>query len=242
MPRKHDHAPGLSQRNRASLGASRRADEASDRRARGGPDWVPTAKAEAGGGARANVSTVDDSPSAKRIVISNRVPRVAAAAIFVILSLSAVNGIFNPVGRSGSPISPGWIFVVVPAWLALRSIVLGIVVDGEVVRLRGWFVTETFRREDVIDVRTVPYTGFWNKGSISSRFYMLSLVVSAPRRRVLPAGRRSPWASRDIRSSSGTTQIDVPAVVAGRDKAERLAKELHAALGLPLPPPSRSPR
>jgi len=108
-------------------------------------------------------------------------------------------------------------------------------VHGEVVRLRGWLVTETFRREDIIGVRLVPYTGFWNKGSISRSVYMLSLIVSAPRRPILPAGRRSPWASRDIRSSSVETQIDMPAVAARRDKAERLADQLRAAVGLPFP-------
>ena len=161
---------------------------------------------------RATVSTVEKQTSQKRVVIANTAAKTIGVGTLLFLSLSALGGIYNPVDQSrAGEWWPGGAFLAIPALLAIRGTVVGVVVDGDVVRSRGWLRTETFRREGVTGVRTVPYSGFWNQGRRSRHLRMLALTMSH-------------------------AEIKVPAVVARREKAESLANQLRAALDLAAAP------
>jgi hypothetical protein len=125
-----------------------------------------------------------------------------------LFAAASLGGIYDPVDRSvKGALRPGVLFVAIPILLALRGFAVGVVVDGDEVKSRGWFRTRTIPRADVSAVRAVNYSGYWNRFGSSQLFFMLELKVVG-------------------------SEVEIPTVVGRRVKAQRLASQLRDALGL----------
>lgn len=141
--------------------------------------------------------------------VSNPAAAIAAVAVLSAFALAALAGILDPTEHSDEVHWwPGVVFVLAPVAMAARGAMVGVVVTGSEVILRGWLRTRRIPRDHVLGVKTKKYSGHWNSARESRMFRMLA-----------------------IKTTNGT--VDVPAVAARQAKAKRLAAELRRALSLP---------
>jgi Bacterial PH domain len=148
----------------------------------------------------------DDGPAPSRV--HNSVLTYSAIAVLVVFATAAVGGVLDPTSRVDEPdLWPGLVFVVVPLLIAVRGLTTGVVIQESDVLLRGWLRTRRLPREQILAVKTMPYSGVWTRGSESRLFRMLA-----------------------IKTRKG--MVEVPAVAARNAKAERLASRLRSALAL----------
>jgi hypothetical protein len=67
-------------------------------------------------------------------------------------------------------------FVLFGSCLVVRSAFVGVWVDEERILLRSWFVTRNIPVSQVLEVRSVAYSGYMNRFTESSLFRMLEVV------------------------------------------------------------------
>jgi hypothetical protein len=141
--------------------------------------------------------------------VFNPVVTFASIAVLLLFSTAALGGVLDPTSGADEPDWwPGVGFVVLPVVLAVRGVLIGVVVTDSEVLLRGWLRTRRLPRDRVLAVTTKKYSGLWNRGSQSRLFRLLA-----------------------IKTPKGV--VDVPAVAARLEKAERLASTLRGALSVP---------
>ena len=133
----------------------------------------------------------------------------SAIAVLLLFALAALGGVLDPTEGVDEPQWwPGLGFVVVPLALAVRGVFTGIIMTDSEVVLRGWLRTRRVPRNGVLGVRTVAYSGVWNRGGQSRVFRMLA-----------------------VQTADGT--VEIPTVAARKAKAKRLASALENALSVP---------
>lgn len=85
-----------------------------------------------------------------RLPGSGTVPRAFALAVLVIVSVFALVW--------GEP--AGLVLVALALVLAVRSLLLGVFLDGDAVRVRGWFRSYRYGPGDLTAVDAIPYWKF----------------------------------------------------------------------------------
>jgi len=78
-------------------------------------------------------------------------------------------------------------FAVGGALLAARAQVLRVVVTRQELVVHSWWRTRRFAREDVVDLRPVPYDGWWVRGAESPTWAQLRLTTQDGREHDLRA-------------------------------------------------------
>jgi hypothetical protein len=94
-----------------------------------------------------------------RLAGSGRVPLVFASAVAVVVTVFV--GAWYLVDLTGAVPKSAVILIVV--LLALRSVFVGVFIDGDDVVVRGWFRDYRYGPGDLTKVTTVPYWAFLGK-------------------------------------------------------------------------------
>lgn len=91
--------------------------------------------------------------------------------IAVITSAALVVGLAQD---GDQPLSIAWLLVL--GLVSVRAVMLGVDIQGEKIRFRGWFLTRTFIRGPELSFRSVPYSGFLNWDNVDGTGRLFEMV------------------------------------------------------------------
>jgi len=72
------------------------------------------------------------------------------------------------------PLSIAWLIAL--GLVSVRAVMIGVEIEGDKVRFRGWFVTRTFIRGPELTFRSVPYSGFLNWDNVDGTGRLFEMV------------------------------------------------------------------
>jgi hypothetical protein len=102
---------------------------------------------------------------------SGTVPRVFALAVLVVVTVFLVVW----VTRDSAGLAPAMVIEVLALALAVRSLFVGVLLDGDSVRVRGWFRDYRYGPGELKTVTAVPYWKF-----LDAKDPILSLLKFTP--------------------------------------------------------------
>jgi len=141
-----------------------------------------------------------------RVRIHTPVSQAVAAGAWVVAALAALGGT-SEAGSSGSVVVGATVVTACVAF-ALRSLVLGVVIQGNRVVVRSWLRTRTLPAASLRRVDPVGYDGLWVRGSES---------------RVL----------RTLRLTTDTGEVTAWGVLGRHAVVDRCARQVRQHAGLP---------